>query len=163
MKIRFVLLLVVLIISIASPATAVFQPGNKAPDFSGQTLDEQQISISELKGKVLLIEMGTTWCPSCNELAQQINELRNFLKSNKVTFVSVYLADSADSIRAHNKDKNLEPADVTIIDRGEARRNYSVFTIPRLLLIDKDFEIVFDVLTMNGKEIQKRVNKLLTK
>lgn len=159
MKIRFVLLLVAIFFSSANPALALFKAGDSAPDFSGRTLDDQAIKLSELKGKMLLVEMGTTWCPSCNELAQQINGLRDYLKEKGITYVSVYLADSADSIRTHTKDENLKPADSTIIDSGEARRSYNVYSIPRLLLIDEDFKILFDVMVLNGKEIKQRIDR----
>jgi thiol-disulfide isomerase/thioredoxin len=157
---RFVLLLTALIFCISAPAYALFKAGDKAPDFSSRTLDDQEIKLSDLKGKTLLIEMGTTWCPSCNELAHQINELRDFLKENEVTFISIYLADSPESIKEHNKDEKLKPADVTLIDDGDARRNYSVFSIPRLLLIDKDFKIVFDEMVLSGSQIKQRIENL---
>ena len=157
---RSVLMLAVLLFCTSVPAYALFKSGEKAPDFSSRTLENQEIKLSDLKGKTLLIEMGTTWCPSCNEIAHQINELRDFLKENEVTFVSIYLADSPDSIKEHTKDEKLKPADLTLIDDGEARRNYSVFSIPRLLLIDKDFKIVFDEMVLTGSQIKQLIENL---
>lgn len=160
MKIRSVLLLAALVIGTTAPAFALFKAGESAPDFDSRTLNDKSIKLSDYKGKTLLIEMGTTWCPSCNEIAHQINELRDYLKEKDVTFVSVYLADSPDSIKEHTKDEKLKPADITLIDDGDARRNYSVFSIPRLLLIDKDFKIVFDEMVLSGKQIKQRIEEL---
>lgn len=158
MKIRYCFLLVALLLCSAAPALALLKTGDAAPDFSGRTLDGLPTKLSDFKGKALLVEMGTTWCPSCGELAQQIDERREELKAQEITYIAVFLADSADSIRAHLADNDLEPADMTIIDSGEARRNYSIFSIPRLLLIDENFEIVFDEMSMSGKELTRRIN-----
>ncbi len=159
MKIRLILILVVTLLGISTSALALFKAGDKAPDFNGRTLDEQSIKLSDLKGKMLLVEMGATWCPSCNELAHQIDGLRDYLKKKEISFVSVYLADSAEDIRARTKDESLKPADIVMIDSGEARRSYNVFSIPRLLLIDENFEIVFDEMPLNSKRIRQRIEK----
>jgi len=159
MKIRLILLPVVTLLCISTSALALFKAGDRAPDFSGLTLDEQSIKLSDLKGKMLLVEMGATWCPSCNELAHQIDGLRDYLKQKEISFVSVYLADSAEDIRTHTKDEALRPADLVMIDSGEARSNYNIFSIPRLLLIDENFEIVFDEMPLNRKQIRQRIEK----
>jgi len=158
MKIRYMLMLIAILLCAADPAFALLKAGDQAPDFEGRTLDGQDIKLSDLKGKTLLIEMGTTWCPSCNELAHQIDGLRDYLQEKDVTFVSVYLADSANSIKTHAKDENLKPADSIIIDIGEARRNYSIFSIPRLFLLDQNFKVVFDEMVLNRKEIKQRID-----
>jgi peroxiredoxin len=160
MKIRFFASALILLLGCATPALALLKTGEQAPDFSARTLEDKTLKLSDFKGKPLLIEMGTTWCPSCTDQAKQINRMRDYLKKKGVSYISVYLADSAESIGTHIKDYKLEPADITMIDSGEARRNYNVFSIPRLLLIDKNFEIVFDEMFVTGKELKRRINDL---
>ncbi len=158
MKICFPLLLVALLVCLASPALAKLKVGDKAPDFNGRTLENQPVKFSDFTGKILLVEMGTTWCPSCLEQAEQIDKLRDYLTESGVTYISVYLADSAENIRTHTAEHNFRPADSTIIDAGEARRNYGIFTIPRLLLIDKNGAIVFDESVLNSRELKRRID-----
>lgn len=157
MKTRLVLVLTAILLCSATSAFALFKTGDEAPDFSGRTLDDQTIKLSDLKGKTLLIEMGATWCPSCNELAHQIDDLRDYLKEQGITFVAVYLADSAEGVRAHIHDENLKPADSIMVDDGEARRNYNVYNIPRLLLVDKNFKILFDGMTLDSTQIKQQI------
>lgn len=161
MKIQLFLLPLLLLLITATPATALLKAGDPAPDFSARTLDDKPIKLSNLKGKALLVEMGTTWCPACNEQAHQIDGMRDFLRSKEITYVSVFLADSADSIRDHLKEEGLKSPDQILIDSGEARRNYGIFSIPRLVLIDKDFNVVFDAMVLSAKEIQKRIEEHL--
>ncbi|WP_020677392.1 TlpA family protein disulfide reductase [Geopsychrobacter electrodiphilus] len=158
MKFCFLLISMLITIGCANPALALLNAGDTAPDFNAQTLDGHEVSLSSFKGKLLLIELGTTWCPACNELAHQIEKIRPFLKKKGVTFISAYLADSAASIKSHLKDEGLKAADETMIDDGEARTSYSIFTIPRLLLIDKDFKIVFDEMMLDSSQLKQRID-----
>ncbi len=157
MKIHIVLPLMLLIFCIASPALALFKNGDTAPDFTARTIDDQEIRLSDLKGKTLLVEYGTTWCPSCNEQAHTIDGMRDLLKELNITYVSVFLADSVDSINEHIKEEGIKAPDQILIDSGEARRNYNIFSIPRLILIDKSFKIVFDAMVLGENELKKQL------
>ena len=39
--------------------------GFLAPDFTLDTLDEKKVTLSELRGKIVLINLWATWCPPC--------------------------------------------------------------------------------------------------
>jgi len=156
---RIVTVFSLLALLCSSPVFARLQPGDPAPDFSASTLDDKSVKLSDLKGQVLLVEMGTTWCPSCKELAHQIDSIRAFLKEQKVSYTAVFLSDPADSILSHIKEEKLSMPDQVLIDGGEARSAYGIFSIPRLLLIDRDFNIVFDETVLNADEIKHRVTR----
>lgn len=161
MKIRFICTLVLLVFCVV-PAFAQLQAGDPAPDFSARTLQGDMLRLSSLKGQPLLVELGTTWCPGCIELAQQIETIRPFLREQGVSTVTVYLADAADSIRSFLADEKLAAPDQILIDNGEARRAYGVFGIPRLILIDREFKVVFDAMMMDADDIKARItNDLL--
>lgn len=143
MKMSFIWLLLGLF-CYAAPAAAVFRAGDAAPDFTARNLDGKTVQLSDFKGRRLLIEMGTTWCPTCKELAHRLDDFRGRLREENVVYLSVFLADSADSVSSYFENEKLEPPDQVLVDQDSARSAYGVFTIPRLIMIDADFKIVFD-------------------
>ncbi|MBD2756324.1 TlpA family protein disulfide reductase [Spirosoma validum] len=42
-------------------------PGQVAPNFTGVTPDGQSVSLSDLKGKIVYVDVWATWCMPCRE------------------------------------------------------------------------------------------------
>ncbi|RKZ17295.1 hypothetical protein DRQ50_05145 [bacterium] len=51
------------------------QVGNMAPDFNLERVDGGQLTLSELRGKAVLIDFWDTWCPPCREAMPHLQAL----------------------------------------------------------------------------------------
>ena len=158
---KLIICMLSLALLLPASAEAVFSRGDKAPDFEALTLQDKSVRLSDSKGTPLLIELGATWCPSCNEQAHQIDKIRDFLKQQGIIYVTVFLADPADAVENYLKEEGLNPPDQVLLDSGEARTNYLVLSIPRLILIDSQFNIVFDEMVLNAEQIKSRITEEL--
>ena len=48
-------------------ATTLIHAGDVAPDFTVKMLDGSSVTLSQLRGKVVLISFWATWCPPCRQ------------------------------------------------------------------------------------------------
>ena len=77
-KIRALIVILLIAVIPASAFGARPSAGDKAPGFSLKTLDGKQISLSDFKGKVVLIGMFHI-CVPCMNQAMEFNKVRDCL------------------------------------------------------------------------------------
>jgi peroxiredoxin len=70
--------------------------GAKAPNFTLKTPQGQNVSLSQYRGKTVLVEFFATWCPHCNAEQPHLNKIYASLPKSKYQFVGVN-ADGEDA------------------------------------------------------------------
>ena len=81
----------------SQPASAAGAPDNSglravgttAPNFKLKTPQGKSISLSDYRGKAVLLEFFATWCPHCNAEAPHLAKLARSLQGKKIAFLSV--------------------------------------------------------------------------
>jgi thiol-disulfide isomerase/thioredoxin len=74
--------------------------GYSPPDFTLPTLDGGSITLSDLKGKVVLINFWTTWCPPCREEMPSLEKLYRHFKHEKFTLLAVDDQDVCQGVQS---------------------------------------------------------------
>ena len=75
------------------PAAERDKPG----DVSGETLDGEQVALSDYAGKVVVLNVWAAWCPPCRAEAPELSAAAKELTPQGVVFLGI---DSRDSNKA---------------------------------------------------------------
>ncbi len=116
------------------------EPGKVAQEFTLPDLDEQPLSLSELRGCVVVIEFWASWCPPCWESARHLDELRQRHEGRGLVVVGVSLDYSRAAIDRFLQEVGDPGMVVLWGSLAEARgvaEKYEVRAIPRALVIDR--------------------------
>ncbi|MFB3885881.1 MAG: TlpA disulfide reductase family protein [Thermodesulfobacteriota bacterium] len=113
----------------------------EAPAFSLKTLSGSQVSLSDFKGKPLILKFWATWCPSCVE---ELPHMEKFFEGKKDQLQILMPAiDGEKENRIQNVVKKNKVTLPVLLDvREKIARTYKVTFIPVAFLIDREGMIV---------------------
>jgi cytochrome c biogenesis protein CcmG/thiol:disulfide interchange protein DsbE len=114
------------------------QLGQPAPDFTFPDLDGKEISLSEFRGKVVLVNIWATWCPPCRDEMPSMQKLYEKFKGRDFEILAVSIdADGREAVAPFIQQMNLTfPA---LLDPNEKIRSlYAITGVPESFIIDKN-------------------------
>jgi len=138
--------------------------GTPAPDFFLRDMKRKGVSLTALRGNVVILHFWATWCPQCKEEIQFLNILNDQYRGKNVKVIGI----SADPSEARVEEFIMfNPIDYTILlDRdGSVGRKYRVYSIPTTFLIDKEGFIVERYFIVDSRtllDLRLRINSLLS-
>ena len=154
-------LLPVLLLLLLPAIAGAVEIGKPAPVFTLQAPDGQSVSLADFKGKVVLLKLATTWCPSCSQLSKELDALGEFLKAQDVVLIEVFLQDTPEMVERYLAGKNFPMVHKVLIDDMQVYKGYGIYTIPRFLVVDKEQKVRYDngnaATILPAEEIKKLV------
>ena len=123
-------------------ASTIAKEGMEAPDFIVEMFDGQKVRLSDLRGKVVLVNFWATWCPPCREeLTRVQTDIIDRFAGKDFVFLPISRGEEKQTVAAFRKRMNytfpmgLDP------DQKIFRR-YAKNYIPRNFLIDAEGKVV---------------------
>ena len=109
-----------------------------APDFSWQDANGKIVHLSDLKGKVVLIDFWATWCGPCRMTIPHVEAIYNKFKDKGVVVIGVNLDNQASRQKVEQFIKEKGITYLVISDpNGAVASQYGATSIPRFFFIDK--------------------------
>jgi peroxiredoxin len=137
-----------------------------APDFTLPTLEGKQLSLSSLKGKVVLVAFWSIYCHVCKEELPKLESLYQKYKDKDLEVIGVNIdRESAGSIQASAKERGLSFP--TLMDgEKKAMKAYQARALPATFIVDRNGILVdkkVGVYEWSSPESEQLIEKLLKK
>jgi len=153
----------------ALPETA----GNLPDIVATQWIDQTPVKLSELRGKVVLLDFWAPWCGPCRYTFPRLQRWHESYKSKGLVILGVtsYSGDIEGHRATHGeelaylrtfKKENRLPYGFAVADTGINDLNYGVYSIPMSFLIDRRGNVRFIALGAGEQEIVALDKKLRT-
>ena len=112
-----------------------------AHEFVGDGLDGEPVSLSELRGKVVMLDFWSSWCPPCRREAPTLAQVYREYEGKNVEFVGLAIWDDRRDVARHVREFGL-PYPNVLDDQGRIAINYGVAGIPEKFFIDTHGNLV---------------------
>ncbi len=142
--------------------------GTASVDFNYENFDGGSISLQDLRGKLLYIDVWATWCGPCIKEMPALKELVKEYAKKDIEFVSI----SIDGKNDYDKWKKMVPeknvGGIQLYDAegldSDFMKAFSVSLIPRFMMIDSEGKIITAKAPRpSSKDVRKFIDSHLDK
>lgn len=142
--------------------TVVAQTRSVAPDFTLKTADGKAITLSKLKGKVVLINFWATWCGPCRAEIPGFLEVYKKYRTRNFEIIGISLDNSGWKVVNPFVEKYKIDYPIVLGDDSLVKAYGNFNAIPTTFLVDKKGNVVEEHVGYLSKEdLEKKLKPLL--
>ncbi len=106
-----------------------------APDFTIKDSD-RAVTLSQLKGQIVVLNFWATWCPPCIEEMPSLVRMQQLMKDKGITVLAVSMDVDEGNYRRFLRDHNVNLLTVRDPDQ-KINSLYGTFKFPETYIIDR--------------------------
>jgi thiol-disulfide isomerase/thioredoxin/tetratricopeptide (TPR) repeat protein len=113
--------------------------GEPAPDFTADKVGGGKVTLSGMRGKVVMLDFWATWCGPCRATMPGLSSMADRLASKGLVVVGLSdeLSSVVDRFLAGERAQGRSYKQQLALESGGVRRSYRVSSLPTLVLVDR--------------------------
>ncbi len=135
------------------------QRGDPAIEFQFQNATGQTVALSDLKGKVVLVNFWATWCGPCNIELPFIQQIYDEWQERELVVLAIDIGESPSTVAEFMQNKELS-FPVLLDSEMKVAAQYRVMYIPTTFFIDKDGIIQY--IKVGAFQSQEEIESILS-
>lgn len=135
--------------------------GQDAPVLELKDLNGADVKLSELKGKVVVLDFWATWCGPCVQLMPHVVEMNAKYKDKDVAIYGVNCGETPEKIKAFLEKKGFD-LNILLDSDNATQKRFGISGIPTTIVVGKDGKVRF-VSVGAGPDTGSRIEEALQK
>lgn len=121
---------------LASGLTLLFLIEEPAPDFTGADVYGQDFTLSEQRGRVVILNFMFTTCEACQLETESLKGVRGVYSESDLVIVSISVSLSDSNVILRTYRESREANWIFLMDPGDVTDSYGVRSVPHMFVID---------------------------
>lgn len=143
---------------------SAIKAGQPSPTFSCPDINGKMVSLADLKGKYVYIDVWATWCGPCRGELPHLKKLEEAYAGKDIEFVSLSCDRDKAAWEKMVKDGDMKGIQLHMGPQDSFMDKYIINGIPRFILLDREGRIVkADAPRPSDPAITKLFDELLAK
>ncbi len=136
------------------------QQGEPAPDFSLVLFDGSEVSLADLRAKIVVLNFWASWCTPCRREAPALQEVWETYQDKGVVVLGVTYHDAKGASQEFIQEFGITYANGAD-EKGRISRAYGVVAVPETFIIDRDGRVAwFQIGEVEAETLVQQLERL---
>lgn len=153
---RFFVFLASVVLLASCCSFALDDEGQPAPRFHAKTMSGDTYTNQSVKGKVVLLQFWTTWCPYCRKEQALVDSIDHEFANKDLVVLAVNVAESKKKVKQYLQE-NPRSCRIVLTEDTNLAAMYQANAYPIYVVIDRDGNIAAEQRGSGGERALRQM------